>query len=346
MTPPTVFISYQGKERNHPIVARFVHDLQTRAYVNTWVDSHRIIHSDINRSKERHSREGGNPERHWIPGQPPIKLYNTYDVKYKPGESISSAIELGILGADYFIYIVTANTAKSKWANSEFNYAYAMQFKEQNLKIIPVLADNITPPVALSSLQFIDLTKDYEQGFKYITDVILIPQEDKIVDFSIGKNIDGTTIIDVSSAITEKLIKYFAENPHKLKTFDRRKFEELIAELFNGFGYEVELTQPTRDGGRDVIAIRHGEVQVKYLIECKRPDPGKKIGVRPVRELLGTKTDEKASKAILATTAFFTRDALLFFERNKWDLEPKDFHGLQSWIDTYLKARNIGKGSV
>lgn len=301
MTPPTAFISYPNGERNHPIVARFIQDLQTRARVNTWVDSQRI----------------------------------------KPGESISSAIELGILGSDYFIYIVTANTVKSRWANSEFHYAYAMQFKEQNLKIIPVLVDDISPPFDISSLQYIDLTKDYEQGFKYISEVLLISQDDKIIDFSIDKNIGGSTIIDVSSAINDKLIKYFAENPDRLKTFDRRKFEELVAELFNGFGYDVELTQPTRDGGRDVIAIRHNEVRVKYLIECKRPDPGKKIGIRPVRELLGTKTDEKATKAILATTAFFTRDALLFFERNKWELEPKDFHGLQSWIDTYIKARDI-----
>jgi hypothetical protein len=27
------------------------------------------IHDDINRNRARHSRESGNPERHWIPGQ-------------------------------------------------------------------------------------------------------------------------------------------------------------------------------------------------------------------------------------------------------------------------------------
>ena len=56
---------------------------------------------------------------------------------------------------------------------------------------------------------------------------------------------------------------------------------------------------------------------MKYLIECKRPNHGNLIGVRPVRELLGVKYDEKATKAILATTTSFTPDAKLYFERNR-----------------------------
>jgi HJR/Mrr/RecB family endonuclease len=43
---------------------------------------------------------------------------------------------------------------------------------------------------------------------------------------------------------------------------NRRLFEEFVAELFHEFGYEVELTKRTRDGGRDVIAIREAEAAV------------------------------------------------------------------------------------
>ena len=43
-----------------------------------------VIHSDINRRKGRHSRESGNPEKHWIPGQARNdKLYKSYVVMYK-----------------------------------------------------------------------------------------------------------------------------------------------------------------------------------------------------------------------------------------------------------------------
>lgn len=299
MNPTNVFISYPHGDRAQPIIAKFISDLQTNVRVNTWVDSQRI----------------------------------------KIGDSLSESIELGILAADYFIYVISSNSIKSNWSNTEFHLAYAKQFKDQNLKIIPVLVERVDIPIPLKSLQCIDLTRDYDRGFQSIIEILSSSTADRLIDFTIDQNIDGRSIIDVTSTISEKLIEHFLKHPEDLKTFDRRKFEALIAELFDGFGYKVELTQKTRDGGRDVIAVKHDEVQIKYLIECKRPDPGTKVGVRPVRELLGVKTDEKATKAILATTAFFTEDALLFFERNKWELEPKDFDGILSWIDKYLSIK-------
>ena len=140
------------------------------------------------------------------------------------------------------------------------------------------------------------------------------------------------------------MIEHFRRHPEELKRIDRRKFEELVAELFDTFGYDVQLTKRTRDGGRDIIAVENRIVQAKYLIECKRPDPGGYVGVRPVRELLGVKSDEKATKAILATTAYFSPDAMLFFDRNRWELEPRDFKGLMSWIDTYLSRKRVALG--
>ena len=113
----------------------------------------------------------------------------------------------------------------------------------------------------------------------------------------------------------------------------RRMFEEMTAELFYGFGFSVELTQQTRDGGRDVVAIKNAESNLKYLIECKRPDPEKAIGIKPVRELFGVKADEGASKAILVTTTSFTSDAKAFSERHKWELELKEYKDLLRWLE-------------
>jgi len=145
----------------------------------------------------------------------------------------------------------------------------------------------------------------------------------------------------ISTTVYEELIEYLARNPQELKSMNPRKFEEIIAHIFDRFGYEVELTKRTRDGGRDIIAIREKgvEVAVKYLIEAKRPEPGTPVRIGAVRELYGVKSDEKATKAILATTTFFTRDARMFFDRNKWELEPRDFDGIMSWIYEYLKTK-------
>ena len=33
------------------------------------------------------------------------------------------------------------------------------------------------------------------------------------------------------------------------------------------------------------------------------------------------------------------REALLFFERHRWELEPRDFAGLMDWIHEYLSRK-------
>ena len=135
---------------------------------------------------------------------------------------------------------------------------------------------------------------------------------------------------------TQRLIDEARIEPATLLALSSRQFEELIADIWSRFGYKVELTARTRDGGRDVVAARKAEAEVRYLIECKRYDPRCKIGVRFVRALYGVRDDEKATKAFLATTSTFTRDALVFFERHRWELEPRDFEGIAQWI---LQAR-------
>jgi hypothetical protein len=157
--------------------------------------------------------------------------------------------------------------------------------------------------------------------------------------FDIERKIGGKTIVECSGIVGQQFVGFFHKYPQELKIINRRRFEELVAELFGGFGYEVELTKRTHDGGRDIIAIKRSEVQVKYLIECKSPDPGGYVSVRPVRELLGVKTDECARKAILATTAYFSKEARLLYEKHQWELELKEYEDLKEWIRLYMKMR-------
>jgi hypothetical protein len=125
-----------------------------------------------------------------------------------------------------------------------------------------------------------------------------------------------------------------------------RQFEELVAELWSRLGYEVELTLPTRDGGRDVIAVRRSEANLRFLIECKRYSPPRKVGVAPVRSLYGVKTHENATKGILATTSSFTSEALRLFAAHYWELEPRDYEGVLAWIKLANKTNHEPNPSI
>ena len=160
-------------------------------------------------------------------------------------------------------------------------------------------------------------------------------------DFDLNLSHNGKTIIEVSRWVDDRLMEYFQKHPDKLKTMDRGLFEELVAEIFHGFGYEVEMTRRTRDGGKDIIAIKRNEVESKYLIECKRPNPGGYVNVKTVRELYGVKTSEKATKGIIVTTAYLSPDAKLFIEKNRWELEGKEYEDLRQWLIEYSRHKNL-----
>lgn len=120
---------------------------------------------------------------------------------------------------------------------------------------------------------------------------------------------------------------------------DHRIFEELVAEIFKEFGYSIELTKKTRDGGKDIIALkrREGLVEEKILIECKHWED--KVDVNPVRNLIGVaiSQEELPTGIILATTSYFTKDAekIDINSAIKIELERKDYEDILEWIQEY-----------
>ena len=158
-------------------------------------------------------------------------------------------------------------------------------------------------------------------------------------EFDLNLSYSGKTIIEVSRCVDDRLIEYFQKHPEELKKMDRRLFEELVAEIFRGFGCEIEMTKQTRDCGKDIIAIKRDEVESKYLIECKRPDPGGYVNVRAVRELYGVKTSEKATKGIIVTTAYLSPDAKSFIQENRWELEGKEYEDIKQWLAEYSRLQ-------
>jgi restriction endonuclease Mrr len=173
------------------------------------------------------------------------------------------------------------------------------------------------------------------------TDEVIVSSEFFPVhsEFDTNAQIGQNTIIEISSVIDAKLIEYFRQNPKRLYELHPRQFEELIAELFDGFGFDVELTKWTRDGGYDIVAIGHRIIKLKCLIECKRYKKEHNIGVSTVRALHGVTVTQGANKGILATTTFFSKPAKEYFEHNRWILEGRDFDGLVQWLDEYQRIQ-------
>lgn len=86
---------------------------------------------------------------------------------------------------------------------------------------------------------------------------------------------------------------------------------ELFAKIFSAPGAEVHVTQASRDGGVDAIALDPDPIKGgKVVIQAKRYTGT--VGVSAVRDLYGTVMNEGANRGILVTTSNYGPDAYRF----------------------------------
>lgn len=138
------------------------------------------------------------------------------------------------------------------------------------------------------------------------------------------------------SDVNEELKQYFAKHPENLYDLTSRKFEELIASILKDFGFDVELTKATRDGGRDIIAYMKNAV-CSYLtyVQCKKYAAENKVGVGIIREVAGVHHLRQPNKSLVVTTSFFTKDAVEEARKIEQQLGLKDYHAIKGWLANY-----------
>lgn len=159
------------------------------------------------------------------------------------------------------------------------------------------------------------------------------------VEFDLLPRPGEQPIVEVVSRFDRALISRIGDSPSELFRLAPRQFEEFVAELWRGFGYEVELTAQTRDGGKDIIALQQREVKSRYIIECKRYAADNKVGIDVVQRVLGVRYSERASMGIIATTSSFTAPAQAVLDDHPWELDGRNFEAIQGWIRQYLAER-------
>ncbi len=138
---------------------------------------------------------------------------------------------------------------------------------------------------------------------------------------------------------TKEIITSIYNDNEILYTIDPYKFEEVIGELLHSKGFEVNISQKTRDGGYDILAItKQGGIPFKMLVECKRYK--NTVGVGIVRSFCDVIETEKANKGILVTTSYFSKPAVERKSKKGELLDLVNRDGLIDWIAEYHLSRN------
>jgi len=89
-----------------------------------------------------------------------------------------------------------------------------------------------------------------------------------------------------------------------------RRFEELIDDAFKALGHRTILTQPSKDGGADLILLSSNGREVSGIVECKRNAEARKVDVSIVRQVVGASIFWEAQCAFIVTSSAFTREAI------------------------------------
>jgi orotate phosphoribosyltransferase len=151
-----------------------------------------------------------------------------------------------------------------------------------------------------------------------------------------SRELDLRKAVPIITDVDAEIVKYFAKHPEELYNITPRTFEKLVAHILGDFGYDVELTKATRDGGTDIIAyIRTALTSFLVRIECKKYAPEHKVGIDIVRSVLGVQELMGASKSIIVTTSYFTKDATKTARQMAHRLELKDYTDLKAWLAHY-----------
>jgi hypothetical protein len=128
------------------------------------------------------------------------------------------------------------------------------------------------------------------------------------------------------------------QDPEAMRNITPRQFEEFVARLLEGIGFQdIVLTPQSRDGGRDIIAskVLH-DIPLTFFFECKKYAEGNKVQLNTIRALLGVVTHEatKANVGVLVTTSSFTRGSWNLIASDT-RLDGKDYQGVLRWVDEY-----------
>lgn len=175
----------------------------------------------------------------------------------------------------------------------------------------------------------------------------LFPQATRLATFSRSIEVHQQSAIALAP-INDELIAYLARHPEVLYQVDPYRFEELIAELLMNMGYAVHLTPPSKDGGRDILAILKIPLgEILTIVDCKRYSHTHRIGPDIIQRLLWIADHgDKASRAMIATTSFFTSGAKALEEEYRWRLTLSDFNDVSGWLSNYGQWRQTEGSGV
>ncbi len=200
--------------------------------------------------------------------------------------------------------------------------------------------------------EWFDMLHSYHSFHRLLDDVRLDPDDPCFKLLEQGKQLLRLRVSMLSpamigsiSSISTQYMLWLRHHPQIISRVSWKAFERIVAEVFASRGFAVEIKAPIRDESCDLLAVRADEfgVQTRYLIECKKYNTSRRVGLSVVNQVLGAARRQKADHAFLVTTSKFTRDVVSkkAFLRDL-RLHLRDGTDIAQWIREYKPRTDLG----
>ena len=103
------------------------------------------------------------------------------EYELQTGDSIRNRIQDAIAASDYLVVLLSPNSVRAHWLQSELNSAFSRELTSRDIAILPVLIADCEIPSTLAGRIYLDLRKNFDQGIERLTQRMSIAPD---IDFS------------------------------------------------------------------------------------------------------------------------------------------------------------------
>jgi len=211
---------------------------------------------------------------------------------------------------------------------------------------IPLIPDEHWTP------EWFDLVHSYESFDSLLDDLHVGSDDPRHGLFEKQKEVCKLQVAMLSPAmigslcdISHEYMLWLRKHPKQIQKVSWQAFERIVAEVFASKGFTVEVTGRVRNATCDVLAVKTDEfgVDTRYLIECKRYDKSRRVGLSVVNQVIGAAKRSNVDHAFLVTTSAFSREVLskkAVFEDLR--LHLRDGTEMIAWLRQYQPRKDGG----
>lgn len=156
------------------------------------------------------------------------------------------------------------------------------------------------------------LASDFASGLApdWVRASLLLSSPPPRATFKEGEELDRIDeterLVALVQQFSHRLVEWIATYPHHLDLVEWRDMERVLGVAFSGLGFEVQITNASKDGGIDLRLESRGST---YFVQVKHWPSGKRVGGEYVREFVALTVSSGARAGIFLSTSGFTSSA-------------------------------------